>query len=113
MKFKVGFAVVYAVLLGAAISVGQQSGKEVYDKTCQECHGDTGQGNSLADKFYEVKIPRLNSDYVQQKSDAELKEIMTKGRRKMGPPRVGQMMRHPSVTEMDAVIAYIRTFKKK
>lgn len=112
MKRKAGVALAGVVCLCAVSSFGQTSGKEVYDKTCKECHGDAGQGNSLADKFYEVRIPRLNSDFVQKKSDAELKEIMTKGRRRMGPPRVGQMMKHPTTNEMDAVIAYIRSLKK-
>ena len=112
MKLRYGLAVACALVMGASISFGQGSGKEVYEKTCKECHGSSGEGNTSADKFYQMRLPRLNSDYVQKKSDAELKEIMTKGKRKMGPPKVGQMFRHPSPEEMDAVIAYLRTFKK-
>jgi mono/diheme cytochrome c family protein len=90
-------------------------GKAVYDQTCQKCHGQEGKGDPIADKFFQVRIPRLNSEYVQEKSDAELKEIITQGRRKMEPVRIGQpVAKHNlKLEQVDDVIAYVRTFKKK
>ena len=89
-------------------------GKSVYEETCKECHGPNGNGNAMADKFYKVTIPRLRSEYVQSKSDAELKEIITGGRRKMPAVQAGTpTVKHALSTEdVDSVIAYVRTLKK-
>jgi mono/diheme cytochrome c family protein len=61
-----------------------------------------------------VTIPRLKSSLVQSKSDEDLKDIITHGRRKMVPVQMGR----PTVKHLldpasvDAVIAYVRTFKQ-
>ena len=55
------------------------SGKAAYDRTCGRCHGPDGKGDERADKFFNITIPRLSSAEVQGKSDAELREIITKG----------------------------------
>jgi hypothetical protein len=66
-------------------------------------------------KFWKVQIPRLDSKYVQQKSDAELRKIITGGIRKMEPVR----MDAPSAPhrakltpeQVEQAIAYVRTLK--
>jgi len=90
-------------------------GKEVYSKTCKRCHGPEGKGYLIADKFFQTTIPRLSSAYVQSKPDEELREVITKGRRQMDPVRMGQpQARHDlDAGEVDDVIAYVRTLKKK
>ncbi len=105
-------ALVFALQVQAADAA---KGKEVYSKTCKQCHGPDGKGDQIADKFFQVTIPRLSSDYVQSKSDEEIREIVMKGRRKMEPVRMGQpQARHNLASnEVDDVIAYVRTFKKK
>ena len=89
------------------------TGKEVYLRTCVRCHGPHGTGNPAADKFFQVPIPRLNSAQVQAKSDQELRDIITQGRRNMDPVRMGQgSLQHlldPGA--VGAVINYLRTFK--
>jgi len=89
------------------------SGKEVYLRTCVRCHGPHGAGNPAADKFFQVPIPRLNSTQVQAKSDQELRDIITQGRRNMDPVRMGrgslQHLLDPGAVV--AVINYLRTFK--
>jgi mono/diheme cytochrome c family protein len=101
------------VAVQSGLSAGL-SGKAVFERTCARCHGPNGNGNEAADKFFQTTVPRLNSEYVQKKSDAELTEIITQGRRKMDPVRVGQStVQHLLPTEsVGAVIAYVRTFKK-
>jgi mono/diheme cytochrome c family protein len=102
---------VVAVVSGAA---PQMSGKEVFEHTCARCHGPQGKGNPAADKFFQTRIPRLDSAYVQEKSDQELKDIISHGRREMDPVR----MREAAVQHLldpesvDAVISYVRTFKQ-
>ena len=102
------------VILQSGLSAGL-SGKAVFERTCAKCHGPNGNGNEAADKFFQTPVPKLNSEYVQTKSDAELKEIITEGRRMMDPVRVGQpKVQHLLPTEsVGAVIAYVRTFKKQ
>jgi cytochrome c5 len=91
------------------------SGKTVYEQTCKKCHGGEGQGIRAADEFFGLKIPRLNSGYVQAKSDEELIEVVTQGRRNMEAVRIGQpavqhLLPHESVK---AVLAYVRTLKER
>jgi mono/diheme cytochrome c family protein len=103
---------VIAVLSGAT---SNPSGKAVFDKTCARCHGPNGEGNPAADKFFKTQVPRLDAAYVQSKSDEELREIVSNGKRMMDPVRSGQAsVQHLLDAEsVDAVIAYVRTLKKQ
>ena len=103
------------VAFATACLAEDNPGKAIFDQTCKTCHGPEGKGDTAADKFYQVRIPRLNSDYVQRKSDEELKEIITKGRRKMKPVQQGRpVAEHNLKSEWtDSVISYVRTLKKK
>lgn len=115
MKRRVMAIGVSVVALAAPGFGADDPGKAVYEQTCKECHGEKGGGVMMADSFYKLTIPRLNSKYVQDKSDKELKEIITSGRRKMKPVRAGQpSMQHRVKPDwVDDVIAYVRTFKQK
>jgi hypothetical protein len=90
------------------------SGPAAYDRTCRKCHGPEGKGDERADKFFNIAIPRLNSAAIQGKSDAELREIITKGSRAMDPVEIDESgFRHRlPVQSVDAVIAYVRTLKR-
>jgi len=91
------------------------SGDKIYEQTCQKCHGPKGQGNPAADKFFQVTIPKLASAQVQAKSDEELKDVIMHGKRNMPPVRIGQAtVQHLLPPDsVDAVIAFIRTFKQQ
>jgi hypothetical protein len=91
------------------------SGKEAFDRTYKRCHGQEGRGDEAADRFFGENIPRLNSETVQSKSDAELKEIISQGRRQMPPvrldtPGVGHLL---PLESLDELISYLRTLKEK
>lgn len=105
---------VLILALGIPAFAAEHPGKAIYDRTCKECHGEKGAGSAMADKFYKLTIPRLNSKYVQDKSDTELKETITKGRRQMKPVRPGQpTMQHSVKAEwVDDVVGYVRGLKK-
>jgi cytochrome c5 len=102
---------VIAVVSGAAPNL---SGKAVFERTCAKCHGPNGQGNPAADKFFKTPVPRLDSAYVQSKSDDELKDIISHGKRNMDPVRMGQAtVQHLlDPRSVDAVISYVRTLKQ-
>jgi mono/diheme cytochrome c family protein len=89
-------------------------GRLAYDMTCSKCHGANGGGDKGADKFFNMTIPRLNSDMVQSKSDAELREIIMKGTSTMPPVEVDEAgFRHRlPPQDVDDVIAYLRKLKK-
>ena len=88
------------------------SGPKIFQQTCQVCHGPDGKGNPTADEFFHYKLPRLNSTYVQGKSDDELRQIISHGKGRMDPVRLQENtgVRHslPSYA-VDPLIAYVRT----
>ena len=90
------------------------SGRVAYERTCSKCHGPTGKGDKGADKFFNITIPRLSSAEVQSKSDAELREIITKGTSQMPPVEIDESgFRHRLPPQsVDAVITYVRTLKR-
>jgi mono/diheme cytochrome c family protein len=103
------------VLFGSELSQTRAvSGKTAYNLTCAKCHGVDGTGDKAADKFFDVTIPRLNSADVQSKSDAELREQITKGSLKMPPVEIeeGGFLHRLPRQDVEAVIVYLRTFKK-
>ena len=89
------------------------SGKQVFEQTCQTCHGPNGQGNPAAKKFFNANIPDLTSALVQNKSDAELRDIISNGNQKMPPVEIGQArVRHLlDSSSVESVIQYVRTLK--
>jgi mono/diheme cytochrome c family protein len=114
-KLTVGGFAVLALAFALPAKSAELPGKAIFEQTCKKCHGPEGKGDRIADKFFKVTIPRLNSAYVQNKSDEEIKEVVTKGRRKMDPVKPGTPIATHSVKAewVDDVIAYVRTLKKK
>jgi cytochrome c553 len=102
------------ILLVSGLSqTGSVSGRAAYNLTCGRCHGPDGKGDERADKFFNITIPRLSSAEVQGKTDAELREIVTKGTSQMPPVEIDESgFRHRlPPQDLDAVIAYVRTLK--
>ncbi|MBK8477380.1 MAG: cytochrome c [Opitutaceae bacterium] len=95
-------------------SIGKLTGKGAFEATCFRCHGAGGNGDRLADEYFKKPLPRLTSAYVQGKTDAELKEIITTGHGEMDPARIGTGRKKQLLPEtaVDAVIAYLRTLEK-
>jgi cytochrome c553 len=102
---------VIAVVSGASPNL---SGKAVFERTCARCHGPKGEGNPAADKFFKTPVPKLDSAYVQSKTDEELRDIISHGKRMMDPVRMGQATVQHLLDpgSVDAVISYVRTLKQ-
>jgi cytochrome c5 len=102
------------LLVSGTYPTRKLSGKAAYNLTCARCHGPDGKGNERADKFFNLTIPRLTSAEAQGKSDAELREIITKGTSAMPPVEIDESgFRHRlPPQDVDAVIAYLRTLKQ-
>jgi len=97
-----------SMLAACAIATvsGAGAGKAVYDHSCKGCHGPDGTASPAIEKMMKVQIKNLKSPAVQAMSDADLKKIITAGKGKMHP------VRGLSATQVDDVVAYIRTLKK-
>jgi cytochrome c553 len=90
------------------------TGKAAYNLTCGRCHGPDGNGDKRADKFFNLTIPRLTSAAVQNKPDAELKQLITQGSSVMPPVEIDEAgFRHRlPPQDVDAVIAYVHTLRQ-
>jgi mono/diheme cytochrome c family protein len=97
-------------LLGWAICpswlFAQNDPAALFKSKCVMCHGEDGSGNTPSGKA--LKAKDLRSDEVQKNSDAELTEVVTKGRNKM--PAFGQKLKSDQIQQL---VAYIRHLGKK
>jgi cytochrome c5 len=111
------FAAVMTLATPAYAAAG--AGEGTYNNSCLPCHGRAGDGNPVSDRSWKMRIPRLNSAYVQTKSDAELTNVILNGKRKMPPAMM--MLGNPdtqhktkiSSEQVPDLITYIRAQRKK
>lgn len=106
MKSK--FMVVLLVLAILAIPVSSwaaDEGADLFSAKCAACHGKAGDAESAMAK--KMNIKPLSSAEVQKKSDADLTNIISKGKEKM-PSYEGKL----SPDQIKSLVAYIRTLKK-
>ena len=84
-------------------------GKEVYLKTCKECHGVLGAPTKAAQRKYE-KIPDFTDPaFFKSKKHEELEEAVVKGK---GRDMKG-FSEKLSKEEIKAVLGYVITLEKK
>ena len=79
---------------------------KLFKANCALCHGPDGSGNTPTGKA--MKAKDLKSDEVQKQTDAELAELITKGKGKM--PAFGPKF-SPDVIK--SLVAYVRQLAKK
>jgi cytochrome c6 len=80
-------------------------GVETFKAKCVACHGADGTGNTAAGKA--LKIRDLTSAEVQGQTDAQLYELIAKGKGKM--PAYEKTL---GADSCKALVAYIRTLKQ-
>ena len=100
------FAIAWLAAAAAFGAGNAKDGQAVYDKSCKNCHGATGQANPNIAKMMKVEIADLGSPAVQKLSDDEMKKIVTDGKGKM------PAIRTVTGKSIDDVVAYVRTLKK-
>ena len=76
------FAVVFFVFRGSLL-VAAGEGDAVYKAKCAACHGPDGAGQTPTGKS--LKVRDIRSPEVQKQTDAELSDIIAKGKNKMPP----------------------------
>ena len=100
-------ALLIVMTCGPVSAQDAAAGKAVYSKKCQSCHAADGNGNAAMASALKAEFKPLSSDEIQKKSDADLKKAITGGMGKMKPV-TGVMP-----ADVDNVVAYLRTLKKK
>ena len=90
--------------IGSASAVAQDAGA-TYKGKCAMCHGADGKGSPTGLK---MGAHDFTSADVQKQTDAELTDIITKGKAKM-PAYAGKL----KDTEIKDLVAYIRGLAKK
>jgi len=90
----------------AGSSQAQSAGETLFKAKCAMCHGPDGKGEVPMGK--KLSARNLGSTEVQGQSDAQLTEVVTKGKNKM-PAYDGKL----SKEQIAQLVAYIREFAKK
>jgi mono/diheme cytochrome c family protein len=84
----------------------QETGESLFKAKCAMCHGPDGAGKTTMGQA--LKIPDLHSPEVQKLSDAELTQIVTKGKNKM--PAYEEKLSKEQITQL---VGFIRDLAKK
>ena len=87
-------------------SRAQSAGETLFKTKCAACHGPDGKGEVPMGK--KLGARNLSSPEVQGQSDAQLVDVMTKGKNKM-PAYAGKL----TPEQMADLAAYIRELGKK
>jgi len=87
-------------------SRGQETGESLFKAKCAMCHGPDGAGKTTMGQA--LKIPDLHSSEVQKLGDAELTQIVTKGKNKM--PAYEEKLSKEQITQL---VGFIRDLAKK
>lgn len=96
-------AVAIAVILDLNLSASAQDSTALFKSKCAGCHAADGTGSPMGKK---LGAHDFTSADVQKMSDADLADVITKGRNKM--PRYAAL----KPEEIKGLVAYIRTLKK-
>lgn len=94
------------LLLSGAPTRAQETGESLFKGKCAMCHGPDGAGKTTMGQA--LKIPDLHSPDVQKLSDAELTQIVTKGKNKM-PAYEAKL----SKEQIAQVVGFVRELAKK
>ena len=115
-QFRVFASITAASLLVGATAFAQTDPKKVeraWKAKCSSCHGAAGKADT--DKGQQMKIVDMTSAEFQAKKDDELRNAILNGvkKEKAGVKQEMDSFKGDLTPEqVDALIAYIRTFKK-
>jgi len=88
------------------ISAAAEDAATLFKTKCAVCHGLDGSGGTAQGKA--LKVRDLRSAEVQKQTDAQLADIITKGKKQM--PALGKNFTQDQVKQL---VAYIRGMAKK
>lgn len=93
---------------GKAASGNPEAGEKIYGESCERCHGYAGNGQGQMAEYLTPPPAKLNNPATQSKTDAELTEIILKGR--SGTAMAG-FEGALEGTQLADLLAYIRSLK--
>ncbi len=88
-----------------AVAQGSKPGADLFMKSCAMCHGADGSGNSPMGQ--KMGVRDLKSPDVKKQTDAQLTDIISKGKGKM--PAYGEKLKPEQIKEL---VAHIRELQK-
>jgi mono/diheme cytochrome c family protein len=98
---------IVAVCVLAAGSAQGQAAADLYKTKCQACHGPDGVGSTVMGK--KLGARDFHSPEVQKMTDAQLIEIITKGKEKMPAYGAGKL----TAAQIKDLAGYVRELGKK
>lgn len=105
-KWVVGMALV-AICLFVATGTAHAQAADLYKTKCQACHGPDGASNTPMGK--KLGAHDFHAPDVQKMTDAQLIEIITKGKEKMPAYGAGKL----TAAQIKDLAAYVRELGKK
>lgn len=102
-----GVSLASLALTGEASHASTRSAAELYKKNCTSCHGKDGRAKTLKAKFNHAR-DLTDQAWQEDASDDRLFNSIMNGKRKM--PSFSKKL---SEQEIDALVNYVRSLKKK
>lgn len=111
MRFMGKIAIVLGLVLSVSLlyAAGKgdvKKGKEVFTKSCVQCHGEKGEGKAAIEKMFSVKMQPLGGKEAQSIADEQLQKVVLEGKGKMKPVKL-------SSAEAADVVAFLRTLAQE
>ena len=97
----------FLVSTSALAQVDPKKVERAWKSKCASCHGTAGKGDT--DKGKELKVPDMSTPAFQAKKDDELKKAINDG---VGKEKGHAFKSELNAEQVDALVAYIRSFKK-
>jgi mono/diheme cytochrome c family protein len=105
-RLVLGLATIGLILLLGSPARAQATGEGLFKAKCAMCHGPDGAGKTTMGQA--LKIPDLHSEDVQKRNDAELTQIVTKGKNKM--PTYEATLSKEQIAQL---VGFVRDLAKK
>ena len=74
-----------------------------YQKNCEGCHGETGEGGLVKVENKRIKVPSLKADHAIKHTDEQITKMITNGEEEM--PSFKDKM---SAAEISEMVKYVR-----
>jgi mono/diheme cytochrome c family protein len=74
-----------------------------YQKNCEGCHGETGEGGLVKVENKQIKVPSLKADHAKKHTDEQITKMITNGEEQM--PSFKNKLKPEEITEL---VKYLR-----
>ena len=74
-----------------------------YQKNCEGCYGETGEGGLVKVENKQIKVPSLKADHAKKHTDEQITKMITNGEEQM--PSFKDKLKPAEITEL---VKYVR-----